>query len=764
MGTKESDFRKRLLSTFKVEAQDHIKTISSGLVELEQTPDHETQAKIVETIYRDSHSLKGAARAVNLTDIETICQSLESIFAVWKQGIINRPPEVFDAAFRAIDTIRAILASLESGQASPEKSQISKLLQELSHIGTGKSEERKLESGIGSRGIGEQRPERSEEARHTAHPSETVRISTAKLGSLLLQTEELITAKQIRHQYYAGIRELIDMLALLKNECAKTYCDVLPAHLTTERKNGGNGKRFGTPQSAKLQEFFNWAQTHIKSMEGKFAMLTKTTRLQNKLLDRMVDNLLDDMKKVIMLPFSTLLEGFPLLVRNISHEQGKEVEFVMRGEGVEIDRRILEEMKDPLIHLLRNSIDHGIETPEARMANRKPRRGVITINISPVNENKVEILISDDGAGIDIAKVKEAAVKNGVISQMEAEGLNERETISFIFHSGISTSPIITDISGRGLGLAIVREKVESLGGSISTETGAHVGTRFRILLPLTIATFRGTLVRLNDCVFIIPTVNIEKAVRIAPDEIKMVENRETITINDRPVSFVRLESVLGLSSAKKKSENSKFAVALVLNAGGKYIAFGVDKILEEQDILVKNLGKHLSRVRNIAGAAVLGSGRPVPILNVPDLMRSAVKASAAPAKPASAVEERETEKKFILVVEDSITSRILLKNILESAGYNVKTAVDGIDAITMLKTEDFNLIVSDIDMPRMNGFDLTAKIRDDKKLADMPVVLVTALETRDDRERGINAGANAYIVKSDFNQSNLLEVVRRLI
>ena len=392
-------------------------------------------------------------------------------------------------------------------------------------------------------------------------------------------------------------------------------------------------------------------------------------------------------------------------------------------------------MKDPLIHLVRNSIGHGIE-----------------------------ILVSDDGAGIDVSKVKEAAVKERILSQMEADNLTEREALYLIFHSGISTSPMITDISGRGLGLAIVQEKVENLGGSISVKTAPYTGTTFRILLPLTVATFRGISVLVSDRVFLIPTTNVEKTIKIKNDEIKTVENRETITVNNRPVSFARLGRILELPYKKKKDEQTDSTTVLLLSVSGKRIAFGIDKILDEQEILVKNLGRQLARVRNIAGAAIMGTGKPVPILNVPDLIRSAVKAAGAPAMPAVAAEKAEAKRKSVLVVEDSITSRILLKNILESAGYDVKTAVDGIDAITTLKTEHFDLVVSDIEMPRMNGFDLTSKIRSDKKLAELPVVLVTALEAREDRERGIDVGANAYIVKSSFNQSNLLEVVRRLI
>ncbi|HHT9138804.1 MAG TPA: hybrid sensor histidine kinase/response regulator [Candidatus Wunengus sp. YC60] len=780
MGKKENDFRKRLLSTFKVEAQDHIKSITSGLVELEKTPPPEVRMEILETIYRGSHSLKGAARAVNLTDIETICQSMEGVFSVWKRKKINPSKELFDTLYQALNTIRAILASLEGEPPAIEKGQIPKLIQMLTNLEAGASEKGEIllpseekvlqtklsTSSVSSPHLIKEIPKPQEYPLAKEHPalSETVRVSTAKLGSLLLQAEEMLTVKQITNQYASNLKDIAAMIESCKMELSRVSLDILKKQREGAWKGTCGDSNLGTSQTARLQEFFAWTQTHLKTLEGKLSAMTKSATQYNKMLDRMVGNLHDDMKEAMLLPFSSLMEIFPMLVRNISHEQGKEVDLVICGENIEIDRRILEEMKDPLIHLVRNSIDHGIEIPETRASDRKPRRGAITIGITHLDGNKVEILVSDDGAGIDITKVKEAAVKDRIISQMEADNLTEREALYLIFHSGISTNPIITDISGRGLGLAIVQEKVEKLGGTVSVKTTPHTGTTFRILLPLTVATFRGISVMISDQVFLIPTTNVEKTIKIRNDEIKTIENKETIRVYGRPVSFVRLNRILELPPKKMKDELAGFTTVLLLGVSGKRIAFSVDKILGEQEILVKNLGKQLARVRNIAGAAIVGTGKPVPILNVPDLIRSAVKTAGAPAMPAAAAEKAEAKRKSILVVENSITSRILLKNILESSGYDVKTAVDGIDAITTLKTEHFDLIVSDIEMPRMDGFDLTSKIRSDKKLAELPVVLVTALETREDRERGIDVGANAYIIKSSFNQSNLLEVVKRLI
>ena len=373
----------------------------------------------------------------------------------------------------------------------------------------------------------------------------------------------------------------------------------------------------------------------------------------------------------------------------------------------------------------------------------------------------MDILLSDDGGGIDLQALKEASLKRGILSTEEADKLADQEMLPLVFQSGVSTSPIITDISGRGLGLAIVREKIEKLGGQVSIETHRHAGTTFRMTLPLTLATFRGVLVTVAEHPFVIPTANVERVVRIKREDIRTVENLDTLSLGDATVPLVRLSGILELSES---GEGPSVITVLVLESQGKRIGFSVDEVLNEQEVLIKNLSRPLSRIRNIAAATILGSGKVVPVLNVSDLIKSAATAAVRPAKPAKPAAGVEAAKKSVLVVEDSITSRMLLKNILETSGYLVVTAVDGIDAMTRLKTEKFDAVVSDVDMPRMNGFNLTEKIRGDKKLAELPVVLVTALESREDRERGIDVGANAYIVKSSFDQSNLLETLRRLI
>lgn len=755
MGIRNSDFLAKLLVTFKVEAEEHLTVISSGLFELEKTPSMERQMEILEAIFREAHSLKGAARAVNAVEIERICQSLESTFASMKRRKENLSPQSIGTLQREVDTLTAQLSSF-AGQQTPVKKMPSRHIKQIL----------RPTAPHGETPGDDARP---------PHPMEkstspgTVRISTTKLDSLLYQSEELLSAKLTTKQRSLELNELNNTFAAWKKAWAKVSFHTRSLRESTAEDGEGmsqrNGQKRTSSEITSVLGFLEWNTAYVRSLEDKLTSISKTAEQDHRTTSKMVDDLLEDMKKVLMLPFSSFLEIFPKLVRDLSIDRGKNVELEIRGSEIEIDRRILEEMKDPLIHLIRNCIDHGIEDPAAREKKKKSSRGKVIVAVAQKNGSKVEIDISDDGAGIDGAEVRVAALKLGIVPPDEIGKMNDREALSLIFRSGVSTSPIITNISGRGLGLAIVQEKVEKLGGTVSLETHKDAGTTFRILLPLTLATFRGVLVRVREHLFVLPTMNVERVLTAKKEEIKTVENRETLSLNGEAVSLVRLGDVLELprSIAAPQSGTDDRVQAVVLTGNEKRIAFLVDEVLREEEVLVKTFGKQLSRVRNVAGATVLGSGKVVPILNVADLLKAAVKLTSPPSQLAAS-EEDGAKRKSVLIAEDSITARTLLKNILESAGYTVKTAVDGVDAFTILRTENFDLVVSDVDMPRMNGLDLTAKIRREKKFAELPVILVTALESREDRERGIDVGANAYIVKSSFDQSNLLEVIRRLV
>lgn len=756
MSTHEDQFLESLRATFKVEANEHLEGIATGLLALEKPITVDEQQTVVETVFRAAHSLKGAARAVNFVEVESVCQVLEDVFAAWKRRESTPSAQVLDFVHQALDAMSRNLAAPESQSDRSLSSHVQALraLNVTAPVGTV------------AEAVGAETP--STEVAHTTLSAttektpvmETVRIGVAKLDARLLEAEEMLAAKLVTGQRSADLSELVDRLEEWQKEWLKVQPEARALRQSLERLAPSPGATSNGALKA-LVEFSDWNLDYFRSLESKVATLNRTAAQDKLFVGKLVDDLLEDSKKLLMLPLSTLGGFFQKLVRDLCRDQGKKADLVIVGEEVEIDRRLLEEMKDPLIHIIRNCVDHGLETPEQRHEQGKAPRATITLTVSPLNGDKVELVVADDGAGIDFEKVKESAVKQGAISSQDASRISDHEALQLIFRSDVSTSPIITQLSGRGLGLAIVREQTEELGGNVTVESLRYAGTTIRITLPIALRTFRGILVETAKQLFVVPTAQVERVARFKPEDVQTVEGRETLALNGRAVALTHLAEVLELPTVDENGDAPGAWPIVILGTGDTQIAFAVDAVLDEEEVLVKRLGKPLERVRNIAGATVLGSGQVAPILNVTDLLKSAKLIAGTTRAPA--LRAAEAEAKSILVVEDSITSRMLLKGILESAGYQVKTAVDGMEAFTTLRTERFDLVVSDVEMPRLNGFDLTAKIRADKKLAELPVVLVTALETREDRERGIDVGANAYLVKSSFDQSNLLETVRRL-
>ena len=739
MSSRDEEFLAQLRATFNVEAAEHLQAMVTGLMEMEQLSTPTAQRERAAVVFRAAHSLKGAARAVGLADVESQCHLLEDLFAGWKRqgGLLTAAAT--DAAHRALSTVSAALGAPAVATVAQQS---------------------------------------APPALATEHggptPGDTVRIGVAKLDAMLVQAEELFAAKLAATQRAEDMRELAHRFEAWKHEWAAVESESRTLRQATVRQATvrqatvrpvpGDAGHVNGPALARLLDFADWSADHVKSLERHVAGLARTAQQDRHVIERLVDDLLEDSKKLLLLPFATCAAPFPKLVRDLCRDQGKEAELVIRGEDVTIDKRILEELKDPLIHLLRNAVDHGVEPPDRRTAAGKPPRATITIAVTPMDGRKVEFTVSDDGAGIDVEKVKASAVRHGLLSPDDARAISDAEARALTLHADVSTSPMITKVSGRGLGLAIVRERAEKLGGTVSVESELGRGTIFRIVVPSILATFRGILIEVAGRRFVVPTAHVERVARVKADEVRTVEGRETIALDGRAVARVRLADVLELPVVEGSDATTAIVPVVVMFAGDQRLAFAVDAVLDEQEVLVKRLGRPLLRVRNVSGATVLASGQVVPILNAVDLLKSARHGGGAPARAAAPVRSPDVATKMILVAEDSITSRMMIKSILESAGYRVQTAVDGMDAFTQVRAGRFDLVVSDVEMPRLNGFDLTARIRADKKLSDLPIVLVTALETREDRERGIDVGANAYLVKSSFDQDDLLDAVRRLV
>jgi len=706
---KQEAFLRELLNDFKIEAAEHHQAITMGLLEMEKNLFAPELKPLIESTFREIHSLKGAARAVNQLEIERLCQSMEGVFHQAKQGSLTFVKPMFEILYQVVDLLGVMLAEVETKGKSIGANVISQTMRRLEMIALSPVPD-SVSPVVQTQSPPIEIPVTTGFLNPDKQPGkDTVRISTAKLETLLREAEEFISVKARLGYFISEVKK--------------------------------NKKKESTTLNKELEQFH-------------FSM------------SRMVDDLLLDIKTTLLYPFSTLLDIVPKIVRDLGREYAKEINPVISGGEIEINRRILDEIKDPLIHLIRNSIDHGIETPAIRELAGKSPTGMIEVNIQQESVRNVIMTVRDDGAGINREKIIQSAIKAGFLNKESVEQLTDSEIYSLIFRSGLSTSPFITDISGRGIGMAIVAEKVSKLGGVIDISSVPGKGCTFSITLPVTISNFRGILVQAEEQFFIIPTTYVERAVRIYKKDIRTVEAQQIVILNGESIALAWLGTTLGIKQEKIKKNPGAPMPLLILSMGVTKIGFLVDQVHGEQEGIVKEMGPQLLHVTNISGVTILGNGQIIPILNIPALMNSAARVLQGDSVSESAGDNdlAGDEKKSILVAEDSITSRTLLRNIIESAGYRVKTAVDGKEAFLFLKNEMFDLVVSDVEMSEMNGFELTRKIRQDKTVSETPIILLTALDSAADRQNGMESGANAYIVKGNFEQSNLLETIHRLI
>jgi two-component system chemotaxis sensor kinase CheA len=807
MGLSEQ-IRQQLIESFKAEQKDHIQKITEGLLALEKEPPAEERQELLNAIFREAHSLKGAARAVGLTTIEGLGHSMEDILLAAKEGRLAFSGDVFDLLYQGLDAVEEMMSRIEQGASTPPAS----VLSLLARLEEAREKAPKADTKLAppkeqlqpipqpepvlevkeAKPVAESSAPKVSQSRKAAEPEdgdnaeqgvlavetkptpvassdETIRVSVSKLDALMAQFSELLGAKIRAEQRLADIRDLQimatdwqkDWTALRGNynRLLRNGRNDYPFHHHQDSHNSQNGNR---KDINALTDFVSFNQEQLRALNTQTNSLFRQISNDTMRLSLIINELQEEIKRVRMLPLATITTTFSRMVRDVAREQKKKVAFTIEGGDTELDKRVLEQIKDPLIHLLRNSVDHGLETPEERKRAGKVLEGKITLSASQQG-NRIVIRVEDDGRGLDLDAIKASAIRKGLFRMGEADKLSEAEIAHLIFHSGLSTSQIITDISGRGVGMDVVRKNVEELHGTLEVEFEPGAGTVFTMTLPLTLASSRGLLVKAGEQTFALPLTSVERMLQIDAGSVASVEGKEAVTYQGQPIALARLADLMELPF--KPADSSKHIVVIVAVAE-KRLGLVVDDLAGEQEIVIKNLGRQLAKVSGFAGATLLGTGQVILVLHVADLIKLA--ARTRPRVMMANVEEEKVssdERKTILVVDDSITTRTLEKNILEAVGYEVKLATDGREALGVLATAGLpHLIVSDINMPRLDGFELTSRVKQDARYADIPVILVTSLDSPADKARGIEVGADAYIVKSSFDQGNLLDTIEQLV
>lgn len=798
MTDPDEEFHRQLLATFREEAEEHLGEITEDLIVLEKTG-MTPESPLLEQVYRKIHSLKGSARAVNLREIESVCQNLESVFALMKKGGYVPDEEAYDLFHDAIKITRGLLTgekipgilpsevvrllrALISGSRDQPAAALQAAVPDTSHQrlykGAGGIPQKVRVSpscdpdqpvtarmnaaiaGVASVQPGPGMQQSPGIPAHDTWDGKTVRIAANKLDRLIAGSDDLLTTRLFITHRMQELEEIMTQFALWRWNHALVSNDM---HRLREASFGFRKTNLPPDLVLPLQrlvEFLEYNREFVTYLQHDLSVHVHAAEIDRSTLEINTSAISDLIHDAVLLPVANVLQPFSGLVREYSRSTGKQVELIIEGGDLEMDRRILDTLKDPLMHLIHNSIDHGIEYPDIRAEREKSVRGVVRIRIVPLSGSKVGIEVSDDGAGIDLKVIRRAAVEKGFIHEEEAEALSDDEAIWLIFRSGLSTNPVVTGISGRGLGLAIVEETVTRLGGSVTVSSETGTGTAITMQVPVRLATLRGVVVRAANQVYVLPMQQVRQVIRVQTGEILRTGDRPVIDYQGERIVVIRLTEALGIAEYHTMPAATAQVQIVILAYGAGQIACLVDEVIRVQEIVVRSLGSQLRRVKRITGAVILGDGRIALVLDALELIQESIKGPP----PVAARPLIGENIRRILVVEDSVTSRTLLQTILERAGYLVRTAVDGMEALAMLKEHEFDMVVSDVDMPRMSGFTLTEKIRADTRLAALPVILVTSLDSAEDQQHGITVGADAYIRKTSFEKSQLLAVIRNLL
>lgn len=738
---------KEFLQTFRAEAEERLRNLGEGLMALENSPGDE---ELLKKLFREAHTLKGASGMMGFDAIRELAHRSEDILSSVQKGQVQLEKPVTDLLLETLDRIEEMLPDTETGQV-PE-SDITSLMERLIKVGGTEISDAPHETKkpVPVEAKDDPPVEQASKSAPRIHCAEsTIRVQIERLDKLLNLMGEIIV-NQIDSE--GQIHEL----ASLQQEAR----ELREVFVSLVRSAEDLKQDAGPDQIAFLSQKLAQAEARAEAVTGGIDAAASHFKENTTSRGLALDELQDRTLHVRMLPLANIFGIYPRVVRDVSSSSGKLVKLETEGEETELDKRILEQISDPLMHIIRNCVDHGIEPPEARRAAGKPEQGTIRLAAFQRGD-RVEIEIEDDGAGIDSAKVRETAVGKGLISSEDE--LTDEESIELIFQPGFSTAEAVTAISGRGVGLDVVKNNIEKLEGSVFVDSHPGEGTRFTVSLPVTLAVIKGLLVESNQARFVIPLASVKEMVAVPEKEILSLGSHRGFLMRESAIPIIDLLEYLGGGTTEKLGDKTHVVVVEV----GKFrLGLEVSRLLGEQEVVIKPLGEFLGRLPNVAGVTILGSGEAVVVLNINQLARKVKEGTRMEVKTDGLKETKPVteSRKKVLVVEDSLVVRELQRNILEAAGYEVDTAVNGEDALTHLSQKTADCVVTDIEMPRMNGFELTSSIRKSEELKDIPVIMVTSRNRDDDRKRGIEVGANAYVIKGTFDQQKLLNTIERLV
>ena len=732
-----------MLELFRVEAENQASEIIKGLLELERDAHNQ---KVLQSLMRASHSIKGAARIVNLPNAVVLAHAMEDCFIAAQKGFTLKRPH-FDLLLKGADHL-ARIALLDEGKISDWIANNSKTYNELAEAISNAMSGGQIEMpDIHFTAAIEKTS--SEPVITTATfgdgEEKVLRINAELLDRLIgLAAEFLVESRRLApfvHSLLRTVRQLNGLTGRLER---------------IERHLAGIGEiehelellRVAIQISAETADGIAGNWRFLESFERRSSQLSR--------------QLYKEARTSRMRPFSEGVANFPRMIRDIAGELGKQVQLTIGGHNTLVDRDILEVLQSPLNHLLRNAIDHGIESPDERLAAGKPVEGVIRLEARH-QAGMLFVIVEDDGRGIDPEALRRLVVLRKLVSEEAAVGLSTVELYDFLFLPGFTVKDKVTEISGRGVGLDVVMNSLQQIRGSVRTHSEVGQGTHFQLQLPLTLSIMRGLVTQIAGEAYVFPLTRVEKVLILGQHDISSLQGNDFFYLNGKPVGIVVAAQVLELQQTTDLTDC--YNIVVISDRDGRF-GVVVDRFIGESNLVVRPLDPGLGKLRDIAAETLLEDGTPALILDVDDLTRSIDRligrnhlqqGGASPSKAAKL-------GKRILVVDDSFVVREVERKLLENRKYRVEVAVDGMDGWNAVRSGGFDLVITDVDMPRMNGIELVSKIKQDAGLKSTPVVIMSYKDWEEDRLRGLDAGADYYLTKGNFNDDTLLEVVTSLI
>ena len=764
------DETQELLEDFLVEAFEMIEEMDQDLVELENNPD---DLDLLNKIFRVAHTIKGSGSFLNFDKLTRLTHHMEAVLDKARKGELKINPDIMDIILESIDAMKAILEYIrDNGNDEAPEIDIEPIVKKLDEITNNKTSEKKEKAG--GVDLGEITPDNLDELdASNLSPEELDQVldklvddmNTAPDGEIEEETEN--NNKQDKQEKEAAQKNNAVLSQKTSSQVSKAkQKNTLKKHIISTKEQTIR------VDVNKLDQLMN--------LIGELVLAkNRLIKIYNDVEERYEgEKFLDELNQVVssisivttdlqiavmkarMLPIGKVFNKFPRLVRDLSRELTKKVRLIIEGEDTELDKSIIEEIGDPLVHMIRNSIDHGIELPAERVKKGKTEEG--TVWLKAYNEgNMIVIEIKDDGAGMNPETLKQTAIEKGIITQNEAENIHDKEAFMLIFKPGFSTASQVTSVSGRGVGMDVVKTNIEKLNGIIEVDSIPGKGTTFKLKIPLTLAIIQALLVASQEDLFAVPLSNVIETVRIVEEDIYTIEGKSVLKLRDEVLPLVNMADIFKI---KKILEPEKYLYVVILGLGTTKIGLIVDRFIGQEEIVIKSLGEYLKGIQGIAGATIRGDGKVTLIVDVGSLMKLAKETHNK--TPVNTLKEVKKKKEkpgdyTVMIVDDSAMDRKIMHQAIEKLGINIIEAKDGVEALDLLKRNDVDAMLIDIEMPRMDGYTLAQEIRKYNKYRKLPLIAVTSRTTKSDRVRGVEVGMNEYITKP-YTKEYLQNVVKR--